>query len=63
MQYWWDTEHSGKVYMVIGNVWVSGNLSYHLKDRPKWVDFRKRTGYVNAIYLCNTDNKCFRFNY
>jgi hypothetical protein len=62
-QYWWDSEHGGEITMVIGNEWVSGNLSYHLKDRPKWTDFRKLAGYVNAIYLCDTQNKCFRFNY
>jgi 4-amino-4-deoxy-L-arabinose transferase-like glycosyltransferase len=62
-QYWWDSEHGGEIIMVIGNEWASGNLSYHLKDRPKWTDFRKLAGYVNAIYLCDTQNKCFRFNY
>jgi len=63
VQYWWDSEHGGEITMVIGNEWVSGNLSYHLKDRPKWTDFRKLDGYVNAIYLCDIQNKCFRFDY
>jgi len=61
VQYWWDSEHGGEITMVIGNEWVSGNLSYHLKDRPKWTDFRKLDGYVNSIYLCDIQNKCFRF--
>ena len=62
-QHWWDSEHGGEITMVVGNEWVSGNLSYHLKDRPKWTDFRKLDGYVNSIYLCDIQNKCFRFNY
>ena len=26
-----------KLYYVIGNEWEGGNLSYHLKDRPRWL--------------------------
>jgi 4-amino-4-deoxy-L-arabinose transferase-like glycosyltransferase len=26
-----------KIYYVWGNEWEAGNLSYHLKDRPKWM--------------------------
>jgi len=60
-QEWWDSEHGGKITMVVGNEWEAGNLSYHLKDRPKWIsEFKELTDY--DIYLCNKKNKCFAYN-
>ena len=35
----WDSYYLGenkKIDYVWGNEWQAGNLSYHLKDRPKW---------------------------
>ena len=36
----WDRYYVGenkKIDYVWGNEWQAGNLSYHLKDRPKWM--------------------------
>jgi hypothetical protein len=36
----WDKYYTGenkKIDFVWGNEWQAGNLSYHLKDRPKWM--------------------------
>ena len=32
----WDDNFSNKIGVVGGNEWHAGNLSYHLKSRPKW---------------------------
>jgi 4-amino-4-deoxy-L-arabinose transferase-like glycosyltransferase len=32
----WDNAFSNKIEIVFGNVWEAGNLSYHLRSRPKW---------------------------
>jgi len=39
IQDWWDDEHGGKITSVIGNEWIAGNLSYHLKSNPKWYSY------------------------
>ena len=41
--------------MVVGNEWIAGNLSYHLKDRPKWKNLNDK-GY---LYICSSKKKCF----
>ena len=45
----------GKIFMVVGNEWIAGNLSYHLKDRPKWKNLNDK-GY---LYICSSKKKCF----
>ena len=35
-QYAWDKQFSSTINVVYGNEWNAGNLSYHLKSRPKW---------------------------
>jgi hypothetical protein len=32
----WDNTFSNEIEIVFGNVWEAGNLSYHLKSKPKW---------------------------
>ena len=32
----WDNTFSNKITIVFGNEWHAGNLSYHLKSKPKW---------------------------
>ena len=32
----WENNFSNKIGLVAGNEWHGGNLSYHLKSRPKW---------------------------
>jgi len=36
VQEWHDKEISKKIFQIAGDEWRAGNLSYHLKDRPKW---------------------------
>jgi 4-amino-4-deoxy-L-arabinose transferase-like glycosyltransferase len=33
----WDRNFDSNISYVSGDEWVAGNLSYHLKSRPKWV--------------------------
>ncbi len=35
----WDQDFNDPIQFVIGNEWKAGNLSYHLKSRPKWEGF------------------------
>ena len=37
VQVWWDDKTKSKMYLIFGNEWEAGNLSYHLKDRPRWL--------------------------
>ena len=32
----WDNNFTNKIGLIGGDVWHAGNLSYHLKSRPKW---------------------------
>jgi len=32
----WDKDFDQQIQFVTGNEWNAGNLSYHLKSRPKW---------------------------
>jgi len=53
-EFWNDKREGNKILFVQGNEWKAGNLSYHLKDRPKWTgDDKKLFGHT---YLC--DLKC-----
>ena len=49
----WNTEFNDKIDVVLGDEWVAGNLSYHLKSRPAWegrVDKNKLDSY--SKYIC-----------
>ena len=35
----WDQDFNEEIEFVTGNEWNAGNLSYHLKSRPKWEGF------------------------
>ena len=50
-----QSEVIGKIAYVKGNEWIAGNLSYHLKERPKWIYDR------NNVYLCNKNLKCKKY--
>ena len=34
----WDNNFYNEINVVIGDEWSAGNLSYHLKSRPKWIN-------------------------
>ena len=33
----WDNKYKSKISFVVGDEWIAGNLSYHLKSRPIWI--------------------------
>ena len=39
VQITWDQDFDNDIEFVTGNEWNAGNLSYHLKSRPKWEGF------------------------
>ena len=50
----WDSEFDDTINVVLGNEWIAGNLSYHLKSRPSWegkVDKIKLERYNKYICL------------
>jgi len=51
----WDKKFESKINVVLGNEWLAGNLSYHLKSRPRW------EGSIEN-YLLTGDKMCFRTN-
>ena len=44
----WDQDFDKEIQFVTGDEWKAGNLSYHLKSRPKW------EGYTNNSILNNS---------
>ena len=44
----WDLDFDKEIEFVTGDEWKAGNLSYHLKSRPKW------EGYTNDDILNNS---------
>ena len=52
----WDKDFDKPIEFVIGNEWHAGNLSYHLKSRPKWEGFINEDIFSIANeYLCVDD--------
>ena len=54
----WDNDFTGEINVVLGDEWIAGNLSYHLKSRPIWegkIDKNKLNAYNK--FLC-IDNIC-----
>ncbi len=47
VQEWWDGKTKRKMYWIFGNEWKAGNLSYQLKDRPRW--FGTNYGYLGPL--------------
>ena len=39
IQITWSQDFDKDIEFVTGNEWIAGNLSYHLKSRPKWEGF------------------------
>ena len=46
-----------KIIYILGNEWEAGNLSYHLKDRPKWIG-EFSTKYSKKNLVCITNELC-----
>ena len=49
----WDQKYKSEIHYVIGDEWYAGNLSYHLKSRPKWVSINDK----KAIELMNSKER------
>ena len=56
VQNWWRDKHNTKIYVIYGNEWEAGNLSYHLKDRPMWGGDHKKEN----LYICDL-KKCLEY--
>ena len=41
VQFTWEQDFEEEIEFVTGDEWKAGNLSYHLKSRPKWEGFTK----------------------
>ena len=41
----WDKKYKSKIKYVVGDEWYGGNLSYHLKSRPKWISINDKKAY------------------
>ena len=55
----WDDNYVNEIKIVIGDEWSAGNLSYHLKSRPVWInDLGKKITEIKdnqgVIYTRNT---------
>ena len=46
----WDEKYNSKINYVLGDEWWGGNLSYHLRSRPKWVPLSDKE---TAVQLLN----------
>ena len=47
----WDNRFTGKINYVSGDEWTAGNLSYHLKSRPKWIGINEKVKYKNKLSI------------
>ena len=57
VQFEWDQNFDEPIGFVVGDEWKAGNLSYHLKSRPKWEGFLEETNILNEAkeYICIDD--------
>ena len=58
VKYAWAQQSDNPINVVLGDEWNAGNLSYHLKSRPKWEGFidKKKLDQLKN-YMC-LDNVC-----
>ena len=47
----WDKKFDSKISFVSGNEWVAGNLSYHLKSRPKWISLNNKINFKDKLSI------------
>ena len=47
----WNEKYNSEISFVSGNEWVAGNLSYHLKSRPKWIGYKKDESLKNRLSM------------
>ena len=57
-QYAWDQNYNEPINVVLGDEWVAGNLSYHLKSRPVWKGFITKDKLNSLTKFICIDNVC-----
>ena len=58
VQITWDQDFDKDIEFVTGNEWNAGNLSYHLKSRPKWEGFTKNKILNKSSQFICVDEVC-----
>ncbi|MDC0200383.1 glycosyltransferase family 39 protein [Candidatus Pelagibacter sp.] len=51
----WDKNFINEIKSVVGNEWLAGNLSYHLKSRPSWNNMEI---YSDVVFIGNETKPC-----
>jgi hypothetical protein len=54
----WDKDFDKEIEFVTGNEWKAGNLSYHLKSRPRWEVFTNDEILNNSSQFICVDDIC-----
>ena len=54
----WDQDFKKEIEFVIGDEWKAGNLSYHLKSRPKWEGYENNKILNKSSQFICIDNVC-----
>ena len=54
----WNQDFDGEIEFVTGDEWKAGNLSYHLKSRPKWEGFTSEKILNNSSEFICVDDIC-----
>ena len=57
-QYVWDQNQKKPINVVLGDEWVAGNLSYHLKSRPIWEGIITKNKLNSLTTFMCIDNIC-----
>ena len=57
-QYAWNQDHKDPINIVLGDEWLAGNLSYHLKSRPTWEGFITKDKLNSLSKFTCIDNIC-----
>tara|TARA_B100001109_G_C18419779_1_gene270287 strand:- start:107 stop:496 length:390 start_codon:yes stop_codon:yes gene_type:complete len=58
VQITWDQDFDKDIQFVTGNEWSAGNLSYHLKSRPKWEGLTNSDILNNSSQFICVDDVC-----
>ena len=59
VQFTWQQDSEKEIEFVTGDEWKAGNLSYHLKSRPKWEGFTKKEILDKSSQFICLDDICF----
>ena len=58
VQYTWDQDFDEEIEFVTGDEWKAGNLSYHIKSRPKWEGQTNKEILNNSSQFICIDEVC-----